>query len=171
MDDSGGRWPPQPLSQLLMQNPQVAAYWQSYIASLPVPSNPAEPYVVNQFGDNPALADELGSLVVQGVKTATCSALWEWEAEGSDLPAVGLKTIVLNGNQQPICIIETIEVNLCPFNEVDASFAYAEGEGDRSLESWQAEHWKYFSRVLPQIGKQPAPDMPLVCERFRLIYS
>lgn len=60
---------------------------------------------------------------------------------------------------------------ICSFNEVDAQFAYEEGENDRSLESWRKEHWQYFSRVLPKIGKKPTPEMLLVCERFRIVYK
>ena len=54
--------------------------------------------------------------------------------------------------------------------DVDALFAYEEGENDRSLESWRKEHWQYFSRVLPRIGKKPTPEMLLVCERFLVVY-
>ncbi len=85
----------------------IEQYWQSYLAALPNNLSDNEKYLVNQFGDNPDLANELGNLVLAGIKIATCSALWEWEAEGSPLPEVGLKTIVLDGNNQPLCIIET----------------------------------------------------------------
>ncbi|MBE9169316.1 ASCH domain-containing protein [Pleurocapsales cyanobacterium LEGE 06147] len=62
----------------------------------------------------------MAQLVLSGIKTATCSALWQWEAEGSDLPEVGLKTIVLDGNNHSVCIIETTEVTVRAFSEVDA---------------------------------------------------
>src|SRR5215207_7886095 len=97
-------------------------------------------------------------------------SLWEYEAEGEPLPETGLKTIVLDGDGDPMCIIETTEVEVRPYGEVDARFAYEEGEGDRSLEYWREAHWRFFSRTLPNIGKEPATDMPLVCERFRVIY-
>jgi uncharacterized protein YhfF len=154
-----------------MSQEQLEQYWQAYLASIPTASFSSENYEADQFGDSSALADELGNLVLRGVKTATCSALWEWEAEGSEIPKVGSKTIVLDGDKNPLCIIETIKVEIRAFSEVDALFAFEEGEDDRSLESWQREHWKYFSRVLPKIGKQPTPEMPLVCERFRVVYK
>lgn len=144
-------------------------YWQAYCATPADDKLTDAAYLVDQFGDHPALADELGALVLAGTKTATCSALWEWEAEGSDLPQVGKKTVVLNGAEQPICMIETTEVQIQPFNQVDAQFAYNEGEGDRTLESWRREPWKYFSRALPKLGKQPTEDMRLVCERFKVV--
>jgi len=117
------------------------------------------------------LAEELGQLVVSGIKTGTCSALWEWEAEGNPIPQPGLITIVLDGHGNPLCIIETTEVVVCRFNVVDDEFANAEGEGDLSLEYWRKAHINFFSRVLPKIGKEFSEDMPLVCERFRVIYK
>ena len=148
----------------------IEQFWQAYLAAYPDEATAQTSYIAEQFGDNPRLADELGRLILQGVKTATCSALWEWQAEGSLPPEVGQITIVLNGRDEPLCIIETTEVTIQPYNEVDEQFAYDEGEADRSLESWREGHWRYFSRVLPKIGKAPTLDMPLVCERFRLLY-
>lgn len=149
----------------------VEQYWQSYLATGLNDFYKHGNYEAHQFGDSAALADELGNLILKGVKVATCSTVWEWEAEGSELPKIGSKTIVLDGNNCPLYMIETTEVILRAFNEVDAQFAYEEGEYDRSLESWREEHWRYFLRVLPQIGKQPTPQMLLVCERFRVVYS
>lgn len=154
-----------------MTSDRVTNYWQTYLDTLPLDSpGRIERYVAEGFGDSPAMADELGSLVGQGIKTATCSALWEWQAEGGPLPEVGLKTIVLNGQGEPWCIIETTEVTIRPFNEVDASFAYEEGEGDRSLACWREAHRTFFSRTLPRIGRSFDETILLVCERFRVIY-
>jgi uncharacterized protein YhfF len=150
---------------------RVEAYWQGYLETLPADSPVRdEQYIAEGWGDSPEMADELGALILAGTKTATCSALWEYEAEGESLPETGLKTIVLDGNGNPMCIVETTEVEVWPYDEVDARFACEEGEGDRSLEYWREAHWRFFSRTLPNIGKEPATDMPLVCERFRVVY-
>lgn len=121
------------------------------------------------FGADPAMADRLGALVVAGTKTATSSARWEYEHDGSPLPQVGDLGIVIDGRGEPLCLIETTEVRFVSFNDVGADFAYAEGEGDRSLERWREAHWDFFSRFLPRIGREPAEDMPLVCECFRVL--
>ncbi|MDQ5818423.1 MAG: ASCH domain-containing protein [Actinomycetota bacterium] len=155
-----------------MDNDRIEAYWQSYLDTLPADSPVRDKqYEAEGFGDSSQMADELGALILSKTKTATWSALWEWEAEASSLPEVGQKTIVLDGNDDPLCTIETTEVEVRPYNEVDARFAYEEGEGDRSLESWRQAHWRFFSRTLPNMGKEPTPDMPLVCERFRVIHE
>ena len=155
-----------------MNKSDIEHYWYAFLSSLPANSKYfGKTYVVEGFGDNPMLAEELAQLVVSGIKTGTCSALWEWEAEGNPIPQPGLISIVLDGQDQPICIIETTEVLVCRFNAVDEEFARAEGEGDLSLEYWREAHTKFFSRVLPKVGMEFSENMPLVCERFKLIYK
>jgi uncharacterized protein YhfF len=155
-----------------MTEETVKSYWDRFLASLP-PHSPyrTKTYVAEGWGDGPALADELGALIVQGTKTATCSALWEWEAEEHPIPKVGLMTIALDGSGEPLCIVETVEVTIRKYNEVNADFAREEGEGDLSLNYWREAHKNYFSRVLKKIGKEFSEEMPLVCERFRVIYK
>jgi uncharacterized protein YhfF len=155
-----------------MTDESVKAYWQTFLSTLPSDSPyRLKSYIAEGWGDGPALANELGALIVEGIKTATCSAVWEWEAEGNPIPQKGLITIALDGHGEPLCIVETVEVTIRNYNEVAADFARAEGEGDLSLEYWRAAHRNYFSRVLPKIGKEFSEDMPLVCERFKLIYK
>jgi uncharacterized protein YhfF len=154
-----------------MTKETVENYWEGFLASLP-PDSPyrTKTYVAEGWGDGPAMADELGALIAQGTKTATCSALWEWEAEGNPIPQPGLITIVMDGRGEPLCIVETVEVSIRKYNKVDADFAHDEGEGDLSLNYWREAHRKFFSRVLPKFGKEFSEEMPLVCERFRVIY-
>lgn len=80
------------------------------------------------FGANPVMADRLGALVVEGLKTATSSAVWEYEHDGSPLPRLGDLGTVLDGRGEPLCLIETTEVRLLGCEDVPADFAHAEGE-------------------------------------------
>ena len=132
--------------------PRGQAFLQEYLDTLP-PEAPQRraPVDACQFGDFPELADELGGLIVARTKTATCGAVWAYEAEGSPLPTVGLLTVVLGGNNEPLCVIETTEAEIRPFNEVDAQFAYEEGEDERTLEAWRREHWEFFSRAAARL--------------------
>jgi len=111
------------------------------------------------FGDSPALADELAALVLAGIKTATC-----WTAVDGLKTEPGKLMVMLDGNGRPLAIIETVELTLRRFDEVDASFAYDEGEGDRTFPSWREAHRRYFSRL-----DQFSPDMMVYCERFRIV--
>ena len=148
----------------------IDAYWQRFLDSLPSSAERPAAYAADAFGDSPKLADELAVLVVEGKKTATCGDLWSYQTEGVPFPYVGGWWIVLDGRGQPVAVTETTEVELRRYNEVDARFAFDEGEGDRSLAYWREAHRSYFSRMLPSIGREFAEDMPLVCERFRVAY-
>ena len=128
----------------------------------------ADPYadaVTFAFGDNPALADELLALVLSGRKTATCGALRDYVAGASDpMPAVGRRDVVLDGQGKRAAVIETVELTIRRFDQVDEAFAREEGEGDLTLTDWRRGHQIYFGR-----NGGFSPDMELVCERFRLV--
>jgi uncharacterized protein YhfF len=111
------------------------------------------------FGDSPELADKLLALVLAGKKRATC-----WSVAEGEQTHIGKKMVVLDGAGTPVAVVETIELNMRRFNEVDSAFAFDEGEGDRTLQYWQEAHRRYFTR-----RGQFAPDMLLWCERFRLV--
>ena len=149
----------------------VEAFWRAYLESLPAGAErPTAPNDVWHFADNEETADELVELVMAGIKTATCGSLWEYEAEDEAPPKVGDLSVVTNWAGDPLCIIETTEVQIKPFDEVDAQFVYDEGEGDRSLAYWRRVHVEFFTRELAEIGREPAETMPLVCERFRKVF-
>ncbi len=116
------------------------------------------------FGDGPELADELLALVLAGKKTATCCSLNQYVAEDWEMPKPGYRWIVLDGVKRPRCVVETTGIATKRFDEVDAQFAHDEGEGDQSYAWWREAHEKYFQRQ----GVY-APDMLVVCERFRLV--
>jgi uncharacterized protein YhfF len=116
------------------------------------------------FGDSPAMADELLALVIAGTKTATCGALREFPAGSVDMPVVGRRDVVLDGRGNRAALIETLEVTIRRFDEMDEAFAHDEGEGFRTLADWCEGHRAYFER-----NGGFSPDMELVCERFRLV--
>jgi len=123
------------------------------------------------FGDNEKLANELAELVLRGVKRATAESMWAYEDKGKRLPKPGDLSIVTNWAGQPLCVIETQSVEVVAFREVTADFAATEGEGDGSLSYWQEEHRRFFTRDCARAGRQFAEDMPVSCERFRVVYQ
>jgi len=154
-----------------MTDARVLDYWESFLATRADGDDlRARGFLADSFGDSGELADELGALIVSGVKTATCSSVCEWEHTGGAIPREGLMTIVIDGSGAPMCIIETLAVEIMAYQDVTAEIAYAEGEGDRTLEYWRRVHWEYFSRVLPKLGHEPALEMSLVCEHFRVVH-
>ena len=155
------------------QEAEIQSFWLSYLETLPErhPHRRLSAPIAWSFGNTSQLADSLGVLVQQGVKTATCSLLWEHETDGLQLPEAGQLNIILDGVGLPLCIIETVGVEIKPFGQVDETFAAEEGEGDRSLAYWREVHRRYFSPYCTSIGRAFGDGTPLVCERFRLVYE
>jgi uncharacterized protein YhfF len=53
---------------------------------------------------------------------------------------------------------------------VDEGHAFLEGEGDRSLGQWREVHERFFTDHADH-ERGFAPDMPVVLERFRVLYT
>ena len=122
------------------------------------------------FGATPEQADDLLALVIDGTKTATASALWDYEAEGEELPTVGTLGIVLDGAGRPRALVVTSGVRTVPFAEVDEEHAHAEGEGDRSLASWREVHEDFFTKHASH-DRGFSADMPVVLEQIEVLYA
>jgi uncharacterized protein YhfF len=150
---------------------KTEAFWQAYLASLPHADEAIRRfYEVFRIGNSPEAADEGAALIKQGVKTATSSLLWVYQATNTPLPEVGSLSIVIDGRGEPVCVVETIAVEIKGFVEVDAAFAYDYGEWDRTLETWSAHCWEFNAPRCYALGKASTPEMPLVCERFTVVY-
>ncbi|WP_447885989.1 ASCH domain-containing protein [Serratia fonticola] len=111
------------------------------------------------FGYTEQQADELVKLVLDGVKTATCSNL-----DGEGIPQPGDVFVVVDGKNEPVCAIELTKVDMSTYEQVDAAHALAEGEGDRSLDYWRKEHKRFFEEY-----ELFSPDMTLVLMHFKVI--
>ncbi len=120
------------------------------------------------FGGAP---DKLAGLVVKGIKTATCSALALYEAEGEEIPKEGDYSVILNADGDAVCIIQTTKIYLSSFNDVTADHAFKEGEGDRSLDYWRRVHEEFFTEELAEINRSFDENMMLICEEFKVVYA
>ena len=123
-----------------------------------------------RFYDEPHVSDALAELVRRGKKRATARLLWVYEVEQRPLPRHGDLSVVTRWSGEPVCVIETAQVDVHAFEDVSEAFAADEGEGDGSLGYWREAHWPYFSRECRRIARTPDPRMPVVCERFAVVY-
>lgn len=119
------------------------------------------------FGVEP---DLLAQLVLDGTKTATASAFDLYELEGEPLPKVGSYDIVLDSQDDAVCIIEITKVSVVPFKDVSAGHAFKEGEGDRSLAYWRQVHEELFTEWLAESHLVFNEDSKIVLEEFRVVY-
>ena len=150
---------------------KIEIFWQSYLSTLSEEDRKNAPiYDVDQFANTPQAATKVGKLVRDGVKTTTSSLVWGLEHIGEPLPKVGDIELIVDGNGEPLCIIELTEVEIKPFNSVDEQFALEYGEGDRTLAFWLSDNWDFHARWCIEIGREPSETMPIVFQRFRVLY-
>ena len=149
----------------------VKRLWAAFLSRPGVPVD-AETrfYDIFQVGDEKADADEGADLILTGVKTATSSLQWEYDATGKPPPRVGAFSIVANGSAEPVCVVETTWLEVLPFSQIDADFARDYGEWDGTLATWRKECWAYYSAQCKALNRIPSRDMPLLCERFRVVF-
>lgn len=127
------------------------------------------PYEAWAFGDAP---DTLVRLVLEGMKVATASAYDLYALDESEpMPKVGDYSVILDSQDNAVCIIKTIKLDVVPFNQVTSGFAFMEGEGDRSLAYWRRVHKEFFTKELKEYGLEFSEDMKVLCEEFKLLYA
>ena len=131
---------------------------------------------------NPSIGDEidawafgveanlLADLVLRGEKTATASAYDLYALEDEPLPQEGTFDVILDSQDQAVCIVEITKVSVHPFNQVSADHAFKEGEGDKSLDYWRQVHEAFFTECLSEARLTFTPDSKVVLEEFRKVY-
>jgi uncharacterized protein YhfF len=154
-----------------MDNPAVQqtaeAMWAAYVDA----SGYDGPLVTAYgFGDSAEMADELGLLVLHGPKRATAGLLASFDADDEPLPEVDDRCLVLGGDGRPLAVVRTTDVRVGPLSSVDDAFAWDEGEGDRSRTWWLDAHTRFFTRECAANGWEFTADIPVVFERFELVW-
>ncbi|UFU02045.1 ASCH domain-containing protein [Ruania suaedae] len=126
-----------------MESSQIEAFWkrarlrgrvawlepfvgQHRLGALPPPAF--------AFAPEPHLAQSMAEEVLSGERTAL-STLRSQLPDGVPPPEVGDLAIVLDGHEEPVALIRTVEVRVLPFADVDDR--HARGEGEPDADSWR----------------------------------
>jgi uncharacterized protein YhfF len=78
--------------------------------------------------------------------------------------------VVLDGAGQPQAIVRTTHVERRYFNEIDDSFAFEAGEGERTLAWWLTAHRQDFAERAEREGFQIGERAVLILEHFELVW-
>jgi uncharacterized protein YhfF len=148
--------------------------WMDFLAAIAPPGHqlgqlPETPEAW-AFGSGKEMEDELAELVVAGIKRATASSLEGILVEGDPMPRIGGHSVIYDGSQVARCIIRTTVVHVAPLNSVSEAFAWQEGEGDRSVESWLEDHRRFFRAEHEQLEIPFSDSIPVVFEEFVVVW-
>lgn len=107
-------------------NLKAQKYWERFCSKNDVAH--ASLYEIFAFGNTKEHADELANLVLAGKKTGTSSGYELYQIDNEPLPKVGDYSIVVNGSDVPMGIIQTVEVAIVPWKEITEEQAATEGK-------------------------------------------
>jgi uncharacterized protein YhfF len=148
------------------RTPAIESFWQATVAANPGLSSDVD-FLVWSFGDSEELCNHVLAETLAGRNRATASLQWDYDGKP---PQVGDVAIVTDWSGAPGAALITRQVDICRYQDIDEDFARAEGYVARPLDEWREVHWAYFSRRSAKLGRVASLDMPIVCERFELIY-
>ncbi len=112
-------------------------------------------------------SERLAALLA-GKKTAAFFSYATFAIDNEELPVSGEYYIVLDGNREPFCVIQTSSVQILPFNQVTWEMAAREGE-DSSLEEWREKTRENLEEEGELVGFEFSPDIKLVYMEFKLV--
>ncbi len=152
-----------------IRNENIKQFWGDFCRESGV--NPETPYQVWFFSNNQKSALELAGLVISGKKIATASLVAVNEMMPEIAPIDDGYSVVTDFEGNPMCVIQTTEIRHLPFDEVDAEFAFDEGEGDQTLADWREDIGDILPKKRRKTGLEFNEKSMIFCERFRLIIS
>lgn len=116
--------------------------------------------------------DKLAELILQGKKFGTASSYDEYVMEDitDEIPKVGDYSVILNSKDEAVCVIKDYDVYIRPFGDVPPFHAYAEGEGNMSLEYWRNVHTSFFKECLDETDMPFNQESKIICEKFSVEY-
>ena len=138
-------------------------------ASLPGDSDaPALPTGVFSFDDNERGAAECALAILEGRKTATSALALPFDLGDDRFPEPGDHEIVTLFDGTPYAVIRFSRWDRIRFGDVDQAFAQA--EGDETLDAWIKTHNRYYGPICRRLGRPLNDDTELLRIYFDVVF-
>ena len=138
------------------------------ILSAAYPGQDSRFFLAMSIGGTPELANYGAALVLDGTKTATSSPLWDY-ADGR-IPFAGALSVLLDGQDQPVGIVETVGVERVRFRDVTEEMARAYGEGERTLQWWRRAIGAWYFDKAAREGQSFSEDDQILWEWIEVVH-
>jgi len=122
------------------------------------------------------LRDELTRLALDGTKTTTAGLYAEMEADGEALSVPGTREVLLDSEERPVALIETVECRVVRLADVDNRHAIDEGEGYADALEFRVAHERFWNGYIDELRDRLgdpdfalADDTLVVLQRFRIV--
>jgi uncharacterized protein YhfF len=121
------------------------------------------------------LRDELTALALAGTKTTTASLMVDFQVEGTSLPTPGTREVLVDSDERPVAVVETVECRVTRLADVDDQHAIDEGEGYANAAEFRVAHERFWNSYIDDLraalgaGFALDDDTLVVLERFRIV--
>ena len=122
------------------------------------------------------LRDELTSLALAGTKTTTAGLHVEVELGDDALPVIGAKEVLLDSEERPVALIETVDCRVVRLADVDDRHAIDEGEGYADAHEFRVAHERFWNGYIDELRDRLGDpefalddDTLVVLQRFRIV--
>ena len=131
------------------------------------PGEEARYFSPMSVGSAPECADEGAVLILNGVKTLTSSAFWNYP--DGKIPFVGALSVLVDGAGRPRGIVETTRVQIMPFQAITEDMAQDYGEGERTADWWKRVMGQFYQTSATRHGVAFTDDTALIWEWFVVV--
>ena len=92
-------------------------------------------------------------------------------AENLPMSYEGLPIILLSYDGKPELVVQLTEVFETNFSDIDSKVTSIDGPPVRDPDVWIPLHRNYWNGVLKDYGRSCTDDMPVLVEKFKLVFS
>ena len=107
------------------------------------------------------LRDEPTALALAGTKTTTAGLFAEMEADSKTLSVPGVREVLLDSNERPVAVIETMACRVVRLADVDDRHAIDEGEGYADAAAFRLAHERFWNGYLDDLRRRIGPDFAI----------
>lgn len=149
---------------------ELQVYWEKARAALPK-ANLSDDYQVRWIGLDDATTEEVIELIIAGDKTGTFSLPWLIQNTGQPEPASGDCIILVDFSGHPRLLVRLTEITTVEFGKITAKDTSIDGSPVRDLAIWIPLHTGYWNSLLAPFDLGVTEAMPVLVEKFELLYS
>ena len=122
------------------------------------------------------LRDKLTRLALDGTKTTTAGLYVEVELGDDALPVIGAREVLLDSEERPVALIETVDCRVVRLADVDDRHAIDEGEGYADAHEFRVAHERFWNGYIDELRDRLGDpefelddDTLVVLQRFRIV--
>jgi uncharacterized protein YhfF len=122
------------------------------------------------------LRDKLTALALAGTKTTTAGLYVEVELGDDAMSAPGTREVLLDSEEGPVAVIETVDCHVARLADVDDRHAIDEGEGYANTHEFRVAHERFWNGYIDELrDRLDDPnfaiddDTLVVLQRFKVV--